>query len=39
MVFWSVNVQIGGGMTATSRGNDEALNRRDRMNIDGVTDV
>ena len=39
MGFWNGNVQIGCGMTANSRGNYEASNRHDRMNIDGVTDV
>ena len=38
MGFWSGNVQIGGGMTATSRGNYEDSNRHDWMNIDGVID-
>ena len=39
MGFCIGNVQSGGGMTATSRGNYKASNRHDRMNIDGVTDV
>ena len=39
MGFWSGNVQIGGGMTATLSGNYEASDRHDRMNMDGVKDV
>ena len=39
MGFWIGNVQIDGSMTENSRGNYEASNRHDRMNIDGVTDV
>ena len=39
MCFWSGNDQIGGGMTANSRGKYKASDRHNRMNIDGVTDV